>query len=212
MKHWCIITGSVSGWSILPYLCRQVQFSTLPPEPVIPSKKPFRVELVGGKRYSWCTCGHSQKQVKQVRYISPVRRSHPVCSLNASPSFSLSATEPTNVKPPACCRCASSQSRTLLSGCVVASTQTAHLIATARTSRTWSCPLPCTSTLTPERTAERCLDWMKVEHIAWTTVTGVLLWAMDGPPLHVTPQGDTTLFIIYSFIYGQKINHWLLWL
>uniref|UniRef100_A0A3Q4AU60 Iron-binding zinc finger CDGSH type domain-containing protein n=1 Tax=Mola mola TaxID=94237 RepID=A0A3Q4AU60_MOLML len=50
------------GWSILPYLCRQVQFSTLPPEPVIPSKKPFRVELVGGKRYSWCTCGHSQKQ------------------------------------------------------------------------------------------------------------------------------------------------------
>ncbi|XP_059181378.1 CDGSH iron-sulfur domain-containing protein 3, mitochondrial-like [Centropristis striata] len=40
----------------------KVQFSTLPPEPVIPSKKPFRVELVGGKRYSWCTCGHSKKQ------------------------------------------------------------------------------------------------------------------------------------------------------
>uniref|UniRef100_A0A3B4TJ24 Iron-binding zinc finger CDGSH type domain-containing protein n=1 Tax=Seriola dumerili TaxID=41447 RepID=A0A3B4TJ24_SERDU len=36
--------------------------STLPPEPVIPSKKPFKVELVGGKRYSWCTCGHSKKQ------------------------------------------------------------------------------------------------------------------------------------------------------
>ncbi|XP_054866248.1 CDGSH iron-sulfur domain-containing protein 3, mitochondrial isoform X2 [Amphiprion ocellaris] len=31
-------------------------------EPVIPSKKPFKVELVGGKRYSWCTCGHSKKQ------------------------------------------------------------------------------------------------------------------------------------------------------
>ncbi|XP_034544555.1 CDGSH iron-sulfur domain-containing protein 3, mitochondrial-like [Notolabrus celidotus] len=41
----------------------KIQLSTLPPpEPVIPSKKPFRVELVGGKRYSWCTCGHSKKQ------------------------------------------------------------------------------------------------------------------------------------------------------
>ncbi|XP_022595772.1 CDGSH iron-sulfur domain-containing protein 3, mitochondrial [Seriola dumerili] len=40
----------------------KVQLSTLPPEPVIPSKKPFKVELVGGKRYSWCTCGHSKKQ------------------------------------------------------------------------------------------------------------------------------------------------------
>lgn len=36
--------------------------STLPSEPVIPSKKPYKVELVGGKRYSWCTCGHSKKQ------------------------------------------------------------------------------------------------------------------------------------------------------
>ncbi|XP_049900812.1 CDGSH iron-sulfur domain-containing protein 3, mitochondrial-like [Epinephelus moara] len=40
----------------------KVQLSTLPPEPVIPSKKPFKVELIGGKRYSWCTCGHSKKQ------------------------------------------------------------------------------------------------------------------------------------------------------
>ncbi|XP_036969170.1 CDGSH iron-sulfur domain-containing protein 3, mitochondrial-like [Acanthopagrus latus] len=40
----------------------KVSLSTLPPEPVIPSKKPFKVELVGGKRYSWCTCGHSKKQ------------------------------------------------------------------------------------------------------------------------------------------------------
>ncbi|XP_033951246.1 CDGSH iron-sulfur domain-containing protein 3, mitochondrial-like isoform X1 [Pseudochaenichthys georgianus] len=39
------------------------KLSTLPPEPVIPSKKPLRVELLGGKRYSWCTCGHSKKQV-----------------------------------------------------------------------------------------------------------------------------------------------------
>ncbi|XP_042339091.1 CDGSH iron-sulfur domain-containing protein 3, mitochondrial-like [Plectropomus leopardus] len=43
-------------------MCPQVQLSTIPPEPVIPSKKPFKVELVGGKRYAWCTCGHSKKQ------------------------------------------------------------------------------------------------------------------------------------------------------
>lgn len=43
--------------------CPQVRLSTLPPEPVIPSKKPFKVDLVGGKRYAWCTCGHSKKQV-----------------------------------------------------------------------------------------------------------------------------------------------------
>ncbi|XP_018533982.1 CDGSH iron-sulfur domain-containing protein 3, mitochondrial isoform X1 [Lates calcarifer] len=42
--------------------CVPVQLSTLPPEPFIASKKPFKVELVGGKRYSWCTCGHSKKQ------------------------------------------------------------------------------------------------------------------------------------------------------
>ncbi|XP_072239829.1 uncharacterized protein [Leuresthes tenuis] len=40
----------------------KVSLSTIPPEPVIPSKKPFKVELVGGKRHSWCTCGHSRKQ------------------------------------------------------------------------------------------------------------------------------------------------------
>lgn len=63
------------------YLCPQVQLSTLPPEPVIPSKKPFRVELVGGKRYSWCTCGHSKKQVKAhlaSSHVAPVWGTHPV--------------------------------------------------------------------------------------------------------------------------------------
>lgn len=47
------------------YLCPQVHFSTLPPKPVIPSKQPFKVDLIGGKRYSWCTCGYSKKQVKK---------------------------------------------------------------------------------------------------------------------------------------------------
>lgn len=42
--------------------CLNVQLCTGPPNPVIPSKKPFKVDLVGGKRHSWCTCGHSKKQ------------------------------------------------------------------------------------------------------------------------------------------------------
>uniref|UniRef100_A0A3B3CJJ0 CDGSH iron-sulfur domain-containing protein 3, mitochondrial-like n=1 Tax=Oryzias melastigma TaxID=30732 RepID=A0A3B3CJJ0_ORYME len=40
----------------------KVILSTLPPQPVIPSKKPFKVELSAGKRYSWCSCGLSEKQ------------------------------------------------------------------------------------------------------------------------------------------------------
>ncbi|KAM4749808.1 uncharacterized protein FYW61_003996 [Anableps anableps] len=40
----------------------KVSLSTAPPEPVIPCKKPIKVELVGGKRYSWCSCGYSRKQ------------------------------------------------------------------------------------------------------------------------------------------------------
>lgn len=55
-----ILTFKLTG-----HHCPQVHLSTLPPEPVIPSKKPFKVELVGGKRYSWCTCGHSKKQVNK---------------------------------------------------------------------------------------------------------------------------------------------------
>uniref|UniRef100_A0AAY5KBR7 Iron-binding zinc finger CDGSH type domain-containing protein n=1 Tax=Esox lucius TaxID=8010 RepID=A0AAY5KBR7_ESOLU len=40
----------------------EVQLCTLPTEPVVAAKKPFKVELVEGKRYSWCSCGHSLKQ------------------------------------------------------------------------------------------------------------------------------------------------------
>ncbi|KAM4594118.1 uncharacterized protein V3H82_026388 [Fundulus diaphanus] len=57
-------------WRSLPFrpppagatVAPKVRLSTAPPEPVIPSKKPIKVELVGGKRYSWCSCGHSRKQ------------------------------------------------------------------------------------------------------------------------------------------------------
>lgn len=123
-------------------LCPQVQLSTLPPEPVIPSKKPFKVELIGGKRYSWCTCGHSKKQVKPSLFpcfITPVWSTRPVYSLITSLSYSLSATEPTRPKPKAWPRYALSQRKTPQFGCVVASTQITHRTVTARTSRTSLC-------------------------------------------------------------------------
>ncbi|XP_062303787.1 CDGSH iron-sulfur domain-containing protein 3, mitochondrial-like [Osmerus eperlanus] len=49
-------------WILSKIAAPKAQLSTLPSEPVIASKKPLKVELVGGKRYSWCTCGHSKKQ------------------------------------------------------------------------------------------------------------------------------------------------------
>ncbi|XP_061764102.1 CDGSH iron-sulfur domain-containing protein 3, mitochondrial-like [Nerophis ophidion] len=49
------------SWATTTTVCK-AQVSTLPPEPVIPSKKPFKVDLLGGKRYSWCSCGHSKNQ------------------------------------------------------------------------------------------------------------------------------------------------------
>lgn len=33
-----------------------------PPKGKIYDKKPFRITLQAGKRYSWCTCGHSKSQ------------------------------------------------------------------------------------------------------------------------------------------------------
>lgn len=49
-------------WKLLSIAGPKTTFCTLPSEPIIAHKKPFKVELVGGKRYSWCTCGHSKKQ------------------------------------------------------------------------------------------------------------------------------------------------------
>ncbi|KAG8015033.1 CDGSH iron-sulfur domain-containing protein 3 [Nibea albiflora] len=57
-------------------LVKSVQLSTHPPKPVIPSKKPFKVELIGGKRYSWCTCGYSKKQVKHHHFVYMKYTSH----------------------------------------------------------------------------------------------------------------------------------------
>ncbi|XP_068027369.1 LOW QUALITY PROTEIN: CDGSH iron-sulfur domain-containing protein 3, mitochondrial-like [Melanerpes formicivorus] len=35
---------------------------SVPPQPVIAAKEPFAVELKAGKKYAWCSCGHSEKQ------------------------------------------------------------------------------------------------------------------------------------------------------
>ncbi|KAK1160251.1 CDGSH iron-sulfur domain-containing protein 3, mitochondrial-like [Acipenser oxyrinchus oxyrinchus] len=37
-------------------------YSSSTTEPKIAAKHPFKVDLEGGKRYSWCTCGYSKKQ------------------------------------------------------------------------------------------------------------------------------------------------------
>uniref|UniRef100_A0A8C8JGA4 Iron-binding zinc finger CDGSH type domain-containing protein n=1 Tax=Oncorhynchus tshawytscha TaxID=74940 RepID=A0A8C8JGA4_ONCTS len=58
----CNIVNVIRDTQLVYMTFRMVQLSSLSSEPVIASKKPFKVELVGGKRYSWCTCGHSKKQ------------------------------------------------------------------------------------------------------------------------------------------------------
>ena len=40
-----------------------MQCSTQTNKPVVAAKMPFRVKVTGGKRYVWCACGHSKKQV-----------------------------------------------------------------------------------------------------------------------------------------------------
>ncbi|KAJ8001961.1 hypothetical protein DPEC_G00174850 [Dallia pectoralis] len=50
-------------FSMVPLItASKVQLCTLPTEPGIAAKKPFKVALIGGKQYSWCTCGYSRKQ------------------------------------------------------------------------------------------------------------------------------------------------------
>ncbi|XP_047222402.1 CDGSH iron-sulfur domain-containing protein 3, mitochondrial-like isoform X2 [Girardinichthys multiradiatus] len=64
------LTKSQSRWISLTFrqpptgatVAPKANLSTAPPEPVIPSKKPIKVELIGGKHYSWCSCGYSRKQ------------------------------------------------------------------------------------------------------------------------------------------------------
>ncbi|XP_047222400.1 CDGSH iron-sulfur domain-containing protein 3, mitochondrial-like isoform X1 [Girardinichthys multiradiatus] len=65
------LTKSQSRWISLTFrqpptgatVAPKANLSTAPPEPVIPSKKPIKVELIGGKHYSWCSCGYSRKQM-----------------------------------------------------------------------------------------------------------------------------------------------------
>ena len=40
------------------------EFNLEPPKGKIYDKKPFKMELEAGKRYSWCTCGKSKNQVR----------------------------------------------------------------------------------------------------------------------------------------------------
>ena len=151
------------------------------------------MELVGGKRYSWCTCGHSKKQVKpplKSSFIARVWSAYPVYSLITSLSFSLSVMAPTKPKPKACLRSALSQKKTPQSGCVVASTQTTHLTVMAHTSRTSSCLPHYMNTPTLEEASKDVFELsvyaallcphfctsvhsMTAVHVNWSTVTSV---------------------------------------
>ncbi|XP_077427766.1 uncharacterized protein LOC144055562 [Vanacampus margaritifer] len=71
---------SILKQSRITAVASKAHLSTIPPEPVIPSKKPFKVDLDGGKRYSWCSCGYSKKQPfcdgahkTKAQGLSPVR-------------------------------------------------------------------------------------------------------------------------------------------
>lgn len=55
----------------------QVKLSTRPPEPVIPAKKPFKVELVGGKRYSWLPVGTAGSSLSAMEATKPNPRPIP---------------------------------------------------------------------------------------------------------------------------------------
>lgn len=45
---------------------------------VIAAKEPFQVELVEGKKYSWCKCGLSKKQVTSYAYKDELTVNWPV--------------------------------------------------------------------------------------------------------------------------------------
>lgn len=43
--------------------CLQVQYRLESTEVVAAARMPYRVKVTAGKRYAWCACGHSKKQV-----------------------------------------------------------------------------------------------------------------------------------------------------
>ncbi|XP_064492949.1 CDGSH iron-sulfur domain-containing protein 3, mitochondrial [Pseudopipra pipra] len=57
--------GSAALRALLRALRGRAPFSSrsaTPPQPAIAAKEPFPVELKAGKKYAWCSCGHSKRQ------------------------------------------------------------------------------------------------------------------------------------------------------
>uniref|UniRef100_UPI003AAA6115 CDGSH iron-sulfur domain-containing protein 3, mitochondrial-like n=1 Tax=Centroberyx gerrardi TaxID=166262 RepID=UPI003AAA6115 len=46
----------------LPGSSWMVQRCLLSAQPAVAARLPYRVKVSAGKRYAWCTCGHSKKQ------------------------------------------------------------------------------------------------------------------------------------------------------
>ncbi|XP_012695482.2 CDGSH iron-sulfur domain-containing protein 3, mitochondrial [Clupea harengus] len=56
----CVLTStSIRPWMVCLTAARPCSQKS---KPAVASKLPYRVKLTGGKRHSWCACGHSKKQ------------------------------------------------------------------------------------------------------------------------------------------------------
>lgn len=134
LSHWCF---------------PQVQTCLQSSERVPAARLPYRVKVSSEKRYAWCACGHSQKQVglKETAGHVPARYllfTLPGCFCDkvwyeyTSFFFSLSATGPTRPKLQASPLCASPLKRAKRSCCVRARKPKTRHTATARTLRSFS--------------------------------------------------------------------------
>ncbi|XP_031417702.1 CDGSH iron-sulfur domain-containing protein 3, mitochondrial-like [Clupea harengus] len=56
----CFLTSiSIRAWMVCLTAARPCSQKS---KPAVASKLPYRVKLTGGKRHTWCACGHSKKQ------------------------------------------------------------------------------------------------------------------------------------------------------
>ncbi|XP_015217841.2 CDGSH iron-sulfur domain-containing protein 3, mitochondrial [Lepisosteus oculatus] len=63
MSVYRLALSNASPAAFVGHGCRlRVQPLSSSPAPVIAAKQPYKVELKAGKRYSWCSCGHSKNQ------------------------------------------------------------------------------------------------------------------------------------------------------
>lgn len=157
----CCLFKHMFGVICDDWCCPQVQTRLQSTERIPAARLPYRVKVSAEKRYAWCACGHSQKQV---RFVSKdlftsalVEVLCPECSscdqlktpedrmksffIQLSFFFSLSVTALTRAKLQASLLCASPLKRAKQSCCVHARKPKTHRTAMVHTlmssSTTW---------------------------------------------------------------------------